>query len=268
MTQESGRIGERVASNESVQEQFSSRAHRYKTSHVHASGEDLTWIVSEASLQGHERVLDVGTGAGHTAFALAEGAWTVTGIDLTAKMVENATQLAADRGLRNVQFVVGDAVHMPFPDQVFDVVTCRFAAHHFVDADASIREMSRVLKPGGMVLMVDHIAPADVALDAYVNRIDWLRDPSHVREWTAEEWHERFRTAGIATQVAREWDLHMEVSWWLEQAATDEQRRLEIDRMFREADEQTRRTFSIAFGERGEPRSFALKCALFKGRRA
>ncbi|MFB5191961.1 class I SAM-dependent methyltransferase [Alicyclobacillus fastidiosus] len=267
MTQSRG-TGQTVASNESVQAQFTSRADCYKTSQVHASGEDLAWIVSEAALHGHERVLDVGAGAGHTAFAMAEGAWTVTGIDLTAKMVENATQLAALRKLQNVQFVVGDAVHMPFPDHVFDVVTCRFAAHHFVDADASVREMSRVLKPGGLLLMVDHIAPEDAALDTYVNRIDWLRDPSHVREWTAKEWHERFRTAGISSQVAREWDLHLEVSWWLEQAATDAQRRMEVDRMFREADEQTRRTFSIEFGEADEPKSFALKCALFKGRRA
>ena len=265
---ETGEADGMTGSNDSVQEQFSRRADKYTTSHVHASGKDLEWVVAEACLTGHEHILDVGTGTGHTALALAGGARAVTGIDLTARMIENATHLAAERGLVNVQFLVGDAVHMPFADHHFDLVTCRFAAHHFVDPDAAIREMSRVLKPGGLLLMVDHIAPDEAQLDEYINRLDWLRDQSHVREWTALEWQRRFQQAGVSTNVTREWDLHMEVSWWIEQADPDEARRAEIDRMFREADANTRAMFSIQFDDDRQPISFALKCALFKGRKA
>ena len=259
--------GKATGSNDAVQEQFSRRADRYTTSHVHASGEDLAWVVAEASLTGGEHILDVATGAGHTAFALAGGAQTVTGVDLTARMVDNATRLAAERGLDNVQFLVADAVHMPFPDHHFDIVACRFAAHHFVDPDASIGEMSRVLKPDGLLLMVDHIAPDEARLDEYINRIDWLRDQSHVREWTAREWLHRFQQAGVSATVVREWDLHMEVSWWIDQSAPDEERRAEIDRMFREADANTRAMFAIQFDDHKQPVSFALKCVLFKGRK-
>ena len=115
--------------------------------------------------------------------------------------------------------------------------------------------------------MVDHIAPDEAPLDEYINRIDWLRDQSHVREWTAREWLHRFQQAGVSATVAREWDLHMEVSWWIDQSAPDEEKRAEIDRMFREADASTRAMFAIQFNDHKQPVSFALKCVLFKGRK-
>ena len=254
--------------NEAVQAQFSRRAERYRTSEVHARGEDLSWIVTEASLKGTERVLDVGTGAGHTAFALASGARTVMGVDLTEKMVESAASLAEEHGVVNVQFIVSDAVRLPFPSNHFDLITCRFAAHHFTAPDVAMAEMSRVLRPGGQILMVDHIAPDKPELDAYINHIDWLRDPSHVREWNVSEWLERFQTVGVMANVSREWDLHMEVSWWLEQSAPTEDHRRQIEQMFREADRITRDTFRIELGEDGYPVSFALKCVLMHGRKA
>ncbi|MDA8194883.1 MAG: methyltransferase domain-containing protein [Thermaerobacter sp.] len=255
-------------SNELVERQFSRLAGRYETSAVHAQGQDLGWMVSDAALTGQERVLDVGTGAGHTALALAPGAWTVTGIDLTADMIARAAQLAERRALANVQFVVGDVVRLPFPADYFDRVACRFAAHHFVDPDGAAREISRVLRPGGRLLLIDHIAPDDGELDAFINRVDWLRDPSHVREWTAREWAHRFQQVDIPTTVAREWDLTLEVGWWLEQAGTPGERRQEILQMLRDAPPAARDMFSIRLDQSRQPVSFVLKCALFTGRKA
>lgn len=253
------------SSNAAIQAQFSKQATKYESSPVHARGEDLQWIVEAASLNGSERVLDVATGTGHTAMALAAGARTVVGVDLTARMVESATSLTEERGLQNVQFVVSDVVQMPFPSSYFDLVACRLAAHHFADSDAGIAEISRVLKPGGRFILVDHIAPEEPALDRFINRIDWLRDGSHVREWTVSEWIEKCNRVGIEARLDRSWHLNMSFSWWIQQAAPAADRRDEIRRMMQEADQETKQAFQLQFDDDGEPVEFALQCVLIKG---
>lgn len=256
---------DRKTLNQAVQTQFSKQAIRYEDSPVHAHGEDLPWVAKAIPFAGHERVLDLGTGTGHTAFALAPHVGTVMGLDLTARMVTSAAKLAEEKGLTNVQFVLGDAVSLPFPDDYFDIVSCRFAAHHFAHPDGAAREIGRVLRPGGHVLFIDHVAPDTPELDTFINRIDWLRDNSHVREWTVPEWTARFQQAGVVLRVAKAWNLHMDYRWWLEQAATPEARRQETRQMFQAADDLTRRTFCVKSGEDGEVESFALTCALMVG---
>ncbi len=251
--------------NEAVQAQFTKHAHKYVASEVHAHGEDLRWIVEAATLSGTDRVLDVGTGTGHTALALAKDAWTVVGVDLTRRMVEEGASVAADLGLANVQFVVSDVVQMPFPSNSFDLVTCRFAAHHFANPDASVAEIARVLKPGGRFILVDHIAPEDPQLDAFINRLDWLRDASHVREWTVKEWLQKWARVGMDGRVERAWYLPLDFAWWIQQADPDENRRVEIGQMLQNADASTREAFHIQFDAGGQPQGFALQCVMMRG---
>lgn len=253
------------ATNAAVQAQFARQATRYETSPVHAHGMDLAWAVEAAELAGTERVLDVGTGTGHTAFAVAPHCKTVTGLDLTARMIVSAAALADEKGLTNVQFVVADGIAMPFPDAYFDVITTRLAAHHFAQPDAVAAEMARVLRPGGRLVFVDHIAPAAPALDAFINRLDWLRDSSHVREWTVHEWVDRFDAAGITAAVVREYALPLDFRWWIEQAATPADRADELVRMLTAADEATCAAFHIELAEDGSPRSFALQSVVLAG---
>ena len=253
------------SSNEAVQAQFSRQAQKYEASPVHAEGEDLKWIVEVASLMGTERVLDVGTGTGHTAMALSRSARTVIGADLTERMVESAAFLAEERGLVNVQFIVSDVVRMPFPSAHFDLVTCRLAAHHFVEPDGAVAEMARVLKPGGRVILVDHIAPENRMLDQFINRLDWLRDESHVREWTIPEWLDRLRRAGIDAQAVRRWNLPLDFNWWIQQSSPTEERREEIVQMLKSADDETKAAFQIHLGSEGQPLHFALQCVLIQG---
>lgn len=82
----------------------------------------------------------------------------------------------------NVRFQQGTAESLPFPDDSFDIITCRYAAHHFSDVRKAVREVARVLKQDGRFLLVDHYAPEDPVLDEFVNHLNRLRDPSHVRE--------------------------------------------------------------------------------------
>ena len=203
-----------------VQRQFGAAAGNYAISGVHSGGPNLDEIVARAALRGHERVLDVGTGAGHTALALARGAREVVALDLTEEMLAQAAGLARERGLANVWFKRGRAEARPFPDASFDVVTSRLCAHHYADAAAATREAARVLKPGGQYLLVDSYSPEDAVQDTYLNAIEVLRDPSHVRNYRLSEWCALFRDAGFAVEVGPRWTLRLGFDEWVARIGT------------------------------------------------
>jgi len=129
-----------------VQDRFGAAARAYTTSQVHASGPDLAWIVEAAALTGKEHVVDVGTGTGHTALALAPYVTEVVALDITLPMLEEARHLAASRGITNVRFLQGDACALPLSGNQFDLVACRHAAHHF----AQVTQARRTLCPAKM----------------------------------------------------------------------------------------------------------------------
>lgn len=151
-----------------------------------------------------DRALDVATGAGHTALALASHVTEVVATDLTPEMLHAAAGLAGQRGARNVRFEPADAEHLPFPDAAFDIVTSRIAPHHFPDPQAFVREAARVLKPGGRFVLDDNMPPEDPELDAFMNRFEQWRDPSHVRALTPKQWQRWMTEAGLTvTTVTR-----------------------------------------------------------------
>src|SRR5579859_3078753 len=129
-----------------VQHNFGAVAQAYTTSKVHASGPDLAWIVEIAALTGKEQVIDIGTGTGHTAIALAPYAAEVVAVDLTQPMLAEAQQLAASRGITNVRFLQADTSALPLASGQFDLVTCRMAAHHFSCVEMVVSEWARILK--------------------------------------------------------------------------------------------------------------------------
>jgi SAM-dependent methyltransferase len=132
-----------------------------------------------------DTVLDVACGPGLLAFALASAARRVTGLDLTPAMLLKARQLQAERGLDNLGWVGGSADLLPFGDGMFSLVVSRYTFHHLIDPRRALAEMVRVCRPGGKVALID-IAIAPDKADAF-NRMETLRDPSHVRAMTADE---------------------------------------------------------------------------------
>ena len=152
--------------------QFGRQAERYANSSVHASGETLSAIVQLAGPTRKDCCLDVATGTGFTAFAVAEFAGSVIATDITPPMLKQARKIAKERGISNVIFQFTDAENLPFKDQTFDIVTCRSAPHHFGDVPAFLMESARVLRRGGRLVVSDPSSPEDDEIDRWINRLN------------------------------------------------------------------------------------------------
>jgi ubiquinone/menaquinone biosynthesis C-methylase UbiE len=198
---------------------FAQRAAFYTTSAVHKDKAVLDRLVELAHVQSTDRVLDVATGTGHTAFAFAPHVREVIATDLTPEMLSEAEKLKSELGIQNVEFRIADAHDLPFDDASFDVVTCRRAAHHFVDIRRALREMCCVLRPGGRLVIDDRSVPADDFVDATLNRLDWLHDHSHVRQYRSSEWESMMqpqrgasREGGCKIEVVETYTKHRPLS--------------------------------------------------------
>jgi len=200
---------------ESIRRQFGAAAANYAASGVHSGGPNLDAMLERAALTGRERVLDVGCGAGHTALAFAPHVAAVVALDMTQEMLDEAARLGAKRGLANVAFQRGFAEELPFADGSFEVVTSRFCAHHYADPARATREVARVLRPGGRYLLVDAVALEDGVQDTYLNALEVLRDPSHVRDYSVSQWQAMFAAADLSSALVSQWKLRLEFEPWL-----------------------------------------------------
>jgi ubiquinone/menaquinone biosynthesis C-methylase UbiE len=197
-----------------VQSQFGVAAADYAVSDVHAKGESLARIIERAAPQATWCALDVATGAGHTAAAFAPHVKSVIASDITDEMLAEAAKLAATRGLQNMTTAKAEAGALPFPNDSFDLVCCRLAAHHFPSLPRFVTEVRRVLKKSGRFALVDNVAPDGErlpgaaaeefrdAVDAY-NAFEKLRDPSHGFAPPPATWIDLLESHGF-TIIARE----------------------------------------------------------------
>ena len=179
-----------------VQEQFGVNAREYITSRPHAKGASLHRLVELVEPQPDWQALDIATAAGHTAFAFAPHVAHVRATDITPQMLTVAREQATARGIGNVTVEHADADNLPYADGQFDLLTCRIAPHHFPDIAAFLRESARVLRGGGILAVVDNVVPTGIAGD-FVNAFEKLRDPSHGRCLSIEEWLDDYTKAGL-----------------------------------------------------------------------
>jgi len=184
-----------------VQEQFGATAGHDLTSKPHAKGKSLERLVELVKPQSTWRMLDVATGAGHTAYAFAPHVDRVWATDITEEMLTLVRDEIAKRKLANVRVAYAKAEMLPFEDESFELVTCRIAPHHFDSIAAFLEEARRVLKSGATLAIADNIVPSGSVGD-YVNAFEGFRDPSHLRAWTMEEW--RAALAGHGFVIAHE----------------------------------------------------------------
>ncbi|HSH40770.1 MAG TPA: class I SAM-dependent methyltransferase, partial [Arenicellales bacterium] len=147
-----------------VRRQFGASAERYRTSASHARGPSLDRLLALTAAAANGAVLDVATGAGHVAAALAPRSGLVVAADLTREMLDQTAVLCRERSVDNVHLVLESAQALAHPDGAFDLVTCRVAAHHFPSPECFVSESARVLKPGGILALVDNVVPDSPAV--------------------------------------------------------------------------------------------------------
>lgn len=262
-----------MSNKERVTAIFGANAAHYVDSKPHALGPSLARLVEVTQPLPEWAVLDVASGTGHTALAFAPSVASVVASDLTRAMLVEAERLAAARGVDNLSFSVADVEDLPFPAAAFDLVTCRIAPHHFPDIGRFLAEAVRVVRPGGLVAVVDNIVPgsrlrgkkARLTREAgeYVNGFEAYRDPSHVRCLSVDEWVAAFQSAGLSLMAQEQIEKRIEFEKWA--GRHDELTRTRLKVMLLQAPQLAAEFLQPQ--TKGDLTSFRLVEGLFVGRR-
>lgn len=183
---------------DSISDHFSAKAERYSELDIFSEEEYYRPLFTAAAPAPGERALDLACGAGLLALMLARVVDRVAGCDVTAEMLKRAEAAAARAGLGNVSFIEAEASRLPFEDEVFDLVTCRTAFHHFPDPLAALAEVVRVLRPGGRFALEDVFGPEDAGLSHDREEIEKALDPFHVRAYSIKALEGLLTRAGFS----------------------------------------------------------------------
>ncbi len=178
-------------------DQFSRQAAAYAASPTHARGDDLDLVLEFAAPAPGEICLDLATGPGHTAARLSPAAGFVVGLDIAPGMIAVARNRAAETGVANLAYLIGDVHALPLASASLDLVTCRIAPHHFHDVGKFLSEASRVLQPGGRLVVEDSLAADEPEVAAFLEDLEKRRDPTHVHSLNRAEWGEVCAAAGL-----------------------------------------------------------------------
>ncbi len=194
---------------------FTAQAAGYAGSAVINDADRLVRLVRLINPPPETRALEVATGPGYVAEALAAVCREVVGIDLTPAPLAIAEKRRIERGLTNLHFELGNARQLPFGDNSFDLVVCRYAVHHFPEPDLVLAEMARVCRVNGIVAVEDMVASEHPERADYLNRYERLRDPSHAQALPFSRFATLFAGAGLEVESIMTDSLLQDADEWL-----------------------------------------------------
>jgi SAM-dependent methyltransferase len=212
-----------------IREEFTRQADAFAASPTIKNPDRIALLVDAVNPGPTTRVLELATGPGHIALAFAPRCREVVGIDLTEAPLKIAERMRAERGITNARFIQGDVEgRLPFEDGEFGAAVCRFSFHHFQNPAAVAREMARVCRVGGRVVVEDIGASEHPERAAYHNHFEVLRDTSHTRFIPLSELIAMIATAGLEISSVRTDDIANPVERWLSVAYTPEDKAAEV----------------------------------------
>ena len=244
------------------QEQFGQQASFYAKSITHRNRENLAVITKLANLSDKELVLDVATGVGFTAFALAPTSKWVMGTDITEPMLKEALVEQKRQRIQNVSFGLASAEQLPFKSDSFDRVVCRTAIHHFGQPEMAILEMARVLAPRGFMVLMDTISPENTDTSEWMDEVEQRRDPSHRRNLTSNQLESAVGTSGV--QVIKNFHTYIPLSLknWALRSGTSPDTIAKLFSDFQHAPENVINSFNIKIQD-GDA-LFSWPCAILQ----
>jgi ubiquinone/menaquinone biosynthesis C-methylase UbiE len=242
-----------------VERQFGAQAAAYVASPVHAGGPDLDWLAARVAVLRPAMALDLGAGGGHVSYALAPHAARVVACDLSPRMLAAVGEAAAARGLANIETRACNVAALPFADGTADFAASRFSAHHWGDVAAGLREARRVLAAGSTAVFMDAVSPGRPLLDSWLQGVELLRDPSHVRDYASEEWIALLQAAGFTLQRFKRFRLRLDFASWIARIGTPPLQAEAILALQRQAPAEVTAHFDFA-----DDGSFTLDTACFE----
>lgn len=196
--------------------QYQGKAQTYMQSQVHAEGIEFAKMRQIINATNAKTLLDLGCGGGHVSYQLADLVDSVIAYDLSEEMVTTVCQTAKTKGLNNITGKVGCAEKLPFADRQFDVVITRFSAHHWQHISQAIAEMYRVVKPNDVVIVVDILGHSQPVINNFLQTIETLRDPSHVRDYSLAEWLYFVEMANFCVKTVEKQRLTLDFDSWID----------------------------------------------------
>lgn len=251
---------------ENVKSQFGKNAKNYVTSKSHATGKDLAKLIEIADLKGNEYVLDIATGGGHTANAMAPLSKKVVALDLTEEIIHAARKFIEKNGYSNVEFVQGDAEQLPFSNETFDMTTCRIAAHHFPNITSFIKESFRTLMKGGTFLLIDNVSPERTDFDQFYNKVEKDRDYSHHRAYKKSEWYQMLEESGFEIEESHRFTKTFIFDDWCRLMNFTGEKKEQLSDFISQAPKEIKDKFRINL-ENGSVYSFMAESILIKLRK-
>lgn len=250
--------------------QFARHARQYAVSRAHLEGATRLTLLERMEPVADERLLDVGSGPGPTAIAFAPYVERAVAFDVAPEMLRAARLAAVRAEASNLEMVCGDAHRLPFRDRAFGLVTSRACPHHFADIRLAVAEMARVLRVGGRLGIADGTVPDDPEIDAFVNRLDTLHDPTTVRNYSPREWRGFCEGARLRVDYVEDYAIEIpegrSLLDWLARSGCSSAVAEECRRMLLEAPANVRKWLRVR--EAGEDVRFELPRVVMVATRA